>query len=40
LWNQRLHLVSILGGMIWNVGMSFNIIASTKSGTALSYGLG
>ena len=38
--NARLHLVGILGGMIWNLGMSFNIIASTKAGGALSYGLG
>jgi glucose uptake protein len=38
--NTRLHLVGILGGMIWNVGMSFSIIASTKAGAALSYGLG
>jgi len=38
--NTRLHLVGILGGMIWNLGMSFSIIASTKAGAALSYGLG
>ena len=38
--NLRLHLVGILGGMIWNVGMSFSIIASTKASAALSYGLG
>jgi glucose uptake protein len=38
--NLRLHLVGILGGMIWNLGMSFSIIASTKAGAALSYGLG
>ena len=38
--NTRLHLIGILGGMIWNVGMSFSIIASTKAGAALSYGLG
>jgi glucose uptake protein len=38
--NLRLHLVGILGGMIWNVGMAFSIIASTKAGAALSYGLG
>ena len=38
--NLRLHLVGILGGIIWNVGMSFSIIASTKAGAALSYGLG
>lgn len=38
--NMRLHLVGILGGVIWNLGMSFSIIASTKAGAALSYGLG
>ncbi len=38
--NPRLHFLGILGGLIWNVGMSFNIIASTKAGAALSYGLG
>jgi glucose uptake protein len=38
--STRLHLVGILGGMIWNLGMSFSIIASTKAGAALSYGLG
>jgi glucose uptake protein len=38
--NARLHLVGILGGMIWNLGMSFSIIASTAAGPALSYGLG
>lgn len=38
--NLRLHLVGILGGMIWNLGMSFNILANTKVGAALSYGLG
>lgn len=36
----RLHLVGILGGVIWNLGMAFSIIASTKAGAALSYGLG
>src|SRR5262245_17805218 len=36
----KLHAIGILGGIIWNVGMSFNIIASTKAGAALSYGLG
>jgi glucose uptake protein len=38
--NARLHLIGILGGAIWNLGMSFSIIASTKAGAALSYGLG
>ena len=34
------HLTGILGGLLWCVGMSFNIIASGKAGTAISYGLG
>ncbi len=38
--NVRLHLVGMLGGIIWNVGMAFSIIAATKAGAALSYGLG
>jgi glucose uptake protein len=38
--NVRLHLIGILGGMIWSLGMSFSIIASTVAGPALSYGLG
>jgi len=36
----RLHAIGILGGMIWNLGMSFNIIAAPTAGPALSYGLG
>jgi glucose uptake protein len=36
----RLHLIGILGGVIWNIGMSFSIMASTAAGPALSYGLG
>lgn len=38
--NPRLHLVGILGGVIWGVGMSFNIVASGTAGPAISYGLG
>jgi glucose uptake protein len=38
--NARLHLIGILGGAIWNMGMSFNILAGTAAGPALSYGLG
>ncbi len=38
--NLGLHLVGILGGVIWNLGLSFNIIASTKAGSAVAYGLG
>jgi glucose uptake protein len=34
------HLVGILGGAIWCVGMSFSIIAAEKAGPAISYGLG
>jgi len=34
------HLTGILGGMIWNIGMSFSIIASGQAGFAISYGLG
>ena len=38
--NVRLHLIGILGGIIWNLGMGFNLIASSAAGSALSYGLG
>jgi glucose uptake protein len=38
--NTRLHLIGIVGGMIWNVGFSFNMVASAKAGFAISYGLG
>lgn len=38
--NPRLHLIGLLGGFIWNIGMSFSIIASAAAGPALSYGLG
>jgi glucose uptake protein len=34
------HLTGILGGIIWNTGMSMSIIASGKAGFAISYGLG
>jgi glucose uptake protein len=34
------HLAGIAGGLIWAVGMTFNIIASGKAGTAIAYGLG
>ncbi len=38
--SARLHAVGVLGGMIWSTGMALNIIASTRAGAALSYGLG
>jgi len=34
------HLTGILGGIIWGIGMSFNVIASGRAGFAISYGLG
>lgn len=34
------HLMGVLGGLIWCVGMSFSILASDKAGPAISYGLG
>ncbi|MCX5704256.1 MAG: GRP family sugar transporter [Candidatus Omnitrophica bacterium] len=34
------HLTGILGGTIWNLGMSMSILASEKAGYAISYGLG
>ena len=38
--NLRLHLIGIVGGMIWSVGMSFSILAGDSAGYAISYGLG
>lgn len=38
--NFRLHTVGILGGAIWSLGMTFNIIAAGEAGFAISYGLG
>ncbi len=35
-----LHLVGILGGIIWGIGNLFNLIAAGKAGPAISYGLG
>lgn len=36
----KLHLVGILGGAIWALGFSLNIIAAGAAGYAISYGLG
>ncbi len=38
--SRRSHIMGILGGAIWCIGMSFNIIASEKAGPAIAYGLG
>jgi hypothetical protein len=34
------HLLGLLGGVIWAVGMTVNIVASGQAGPAVSYGLG
>ena len=34
------HLIGVLGGVIWGVGMTLSIIASGQAGFAISYGLG
>jgi glucose uptake protein len=36
----KTHLVGLLGGIIWGIGNSFNLIAAGKAGPAISYGLG
>jgi glucose uptake protein len=36
----RDHLMGVLGGAIWCVGMSLSILASGRAGPAISYGLG
>ncbi|MDN5213199.1 multidrug DMT transporter permease [Fulvivirgaceae bacterium BMA12] len=36
----KLHVIGILGGIIWGIGMSLSLIASEKAGFAISYGLG
>lgn len=34
------HLVGVLGGVIWGLGNSLNLLAAGKAGAAISYGLG
>lgn len=36
----KTHLTGILGGIIWGIGNSLNLIAAGKAGAAISYGLG
>jgi glucose uptake protein len=38
--DTKLHLIGILGGAIWSLGMTLNIIAAEQAGFAISYGLG
>ena len=36
----KTHTIGVLGGVIWCIGMSFNIIAAELAGYAIAYGLG
>lgn len=36
----KTHMTGVLGGLIWGLGNSFNLIAAGKAGPAISYGLG
>ncbi|MDQ7048445.1 MAG: multidrug DMT transporter permease [Enterobacterales bacterium] len=38
--SPKLHMIGILGGVIWCIGLSLNMIASGSAGPAISYGLG
>ncbi len=38
--DTRLHLIGLLGGAIWSLGTTVNIIAAEQAGFAISYGLG
>ncbi|WP_162339418.1 GRP family sugar transporter [Cyclobacterium salsum] len=38
--DSKLHLIGLLGGGIWSLGMTLNIIAAEQAGFAISYGLG
>ena len=40
LGTPKLHLIGLLGGVIWCTAMEFNLMASEKAGFAISYGLG
>ena len=36
----QIHLVGVLGGLIWGLGNGINLVAAGKAGAAISYGLG
>ncbi len=38
--SSRLHFIGVLGGLIWMIALSFNVIASGVAGPAISYALG
>jgi glucose uptake protein len=40
LGTPKLHIIGILGGVIWCIGMLLNMIAAGEAGFAISYGLG
>lgn len=40
LGTPKLHIIGILGGLIWCTAMEFNLMAVEKAGPAISYGLG
>jgi len=40
LGSPKIHLVGILGGAVWAMGLSFSIIAAEQASPAISYGLG
>ena len=35
-----IHLVGVLGGLVWGLGNGINLVAAGKAGAAISYGLG
>jgi glucose uptake protein len=36
----RLHALGVLGGFLWMIALSFNVLASSVAGPAISYALG
>ncbi|UCD28702.1 MAG: multidrug DMT transporter permease [Planctomycetota bacterium] len=38
--NVKLHAVGILGGVIWSLGTTFNIVAAPSASPAIAFGLG
>jgi glucose uptake protein len=40
LGTPKLHLIGVIGGVIWGIGMGLNILSSNVASPAVSYGLG
>jgi glucose uptake protein len=38
--SARLHAIGVLGGFLWMIALSFNVLASSVAGPAISYALG